>query len=225
MSSPVPGHRGTAAGRVFGAGLARTLYAARRRGHELVPATGPVLLVSNHSGFLDGPLVYCMAPRPLHFLVKSSYFDSPFGVLLRGTGQIPIDQNTGDRAALTAARAVLTRGGAVGIFPEGTRGAGDVQSVQQGAAWLALQTKVPIVPIATLGTRGTGGERESWPRLRSHLEVVFGEPFRIDEQQGTGREKLRGASDLLREKLAQHVIDAVALTGMSLPGDEPAKLE
>ncbi|KNX37144.1 lysophospholipid acyltransferase family protein [Luteipulveratus halotolerans] len=221
--SEVPGPQGARAGRLLGQVIAPVLYDARHRGTHHVPRTGPVVLVSNHSGFLDGPLVYCLAPRPVHFLVKKSYFSSAWGALLRAVGQIPIDQNSGDRQALTAARAVLARGGAVGVFPEGTRGAGDVRAVQQGAAWLALQADALVVPVACLGTRGAGATRSSWPRLRGHLEVVFGEPFSVrPDGDVTGRERLRLASETLRSRLAAHVADSVERTGMALPGDRPA---
>lgn len=217
-----PSERRAAAGRRLGRVLAPTLYAVRRSGVDRVPADGPLVVVSNHSGFLDGPLIYCTFPRPLHFLVKRSYFETPFGVLLRGTGQIPISQATGDREALTAARAVLARGGAVGVFPEGTRGSGQVEQAEQGAAFLALQAKARVLPVASLGTRTTGGGRDSWPRLRSRMEVVFGEPFRIDDDLGgPGRERMRRATETLRTGLAEHVRAAVAATGLALPGDTP----
>lgn len=219
-----PSRRGAAAGRYIGLGLAPMLYDARRRGLQHVPSSGPVVLVSNHAGFLDGPLVYCLAPRPVHFLVKRAYFESPLGPLLRCVGQIPIDQNTGDRAALTAASSVLAAGGAIGVFPEGTRGAGDVRTAQAGAAWLALQSKAPVVPVACLGTRGSGAGRGSWPRPRAHIEVVFGEPFSVRTlEQVSGRERLRHATETLREQLAAHVARAASQTGLSLPDDVPGR--
>ncbi|MDE9367347.1 lysophospholipid acyltransferase family protein [Luteipulveratus sp. YIM 133132] len=223
MSEP-PAAYGAAAGHHLGQVIAPILYDARRHGLHHVPRSGPVVLVSNHAGFLDGPLVYCLAPRPVHFLVKRSYFSSAWGALLKGVGQIPIDQNTGDRAALSAARGVLARGGAVGVFPEGTRGSGQVRAVQQGAAWLALNADAPVVPVACLGTRGTGASRGSWPRPRAHLEVIFGEAFSVRPQEDVrGRERLRIATDTLRDRLALHVADAVSRTGMALPGDEPPR--
>lgn len=217
-----PSVRGAAAGRRLGKVLAPTLYSVRRDGERLVPAEGPLVVVSNHSGFLDGPLIYCVFPRPVHFLVKRSYFDSPVGALLRGVGQIPIEQHTGDRAALTAARQVLRRGGVVGVFPEGTRGSGGVDTAQQGAAYLALQNDARVLPVACLGTRTSGAGRDAWPRPRSRLAVVFGEPFDLtDDEGGPGRERLRRATERLRSGLATHVQDAVDRTGLSLPGDAP----
>lgn len=204
------------AGRRFGRIAAPALYAVRALHAERMPTSGPVVVVSNHVGFLDGPMVFIFSPRPLRFLVKRAYFGSMWGVLLRAMGQIPIDQNSADRTALMTAREVLRSGGGVGIFPEGTRGAGTVQVAHQGAAWLAQQTGAQLVPIAVLGTQGTGGS-DSWPRLRSRLRLVVGEPFALaTDAEGTARDRLRRATEELRERLAEHVAAAQAETGLRL---------
>lgn len=209
-------------GRAIGNRLVKLGYRARSVHPERVPATGPVLIVSNHTGFLDGPVVFCLAPRTVHFLVKKSYFKSVWGKVLTGVGQIPIEQRTGDREALAAAKSLLGRGYAVGIFPEGTRGSGTVESAHQGAAWLALQTGATIVPAATLGTRGTGNGRESWPKPGARIRVVFGEPFDLPAYDGVpGRQKLALATEQIRTRLADQVRDAIAETGMELPTDAP----
>jgi 1-acyl-sn-glycerol-3-phosphate acyltransferase len=170
---------------------------------------GAVILVANHAAFLDGPLVFSLAPRPVHFLVKQEAFSGPFGHLVRAVGQIPIDRGIGDRAALGAAVAVLDRGGAVGIFPEGHRGGGDVQQVNQGAAWVALRTGARVVPVAVLGTRVEGRDADAWPQPRSVLTVDFGEPFDLGvDTAASGRERLKLATDRLRDTLAAHVARA-----------------
>ncbi len=191
------------------------------RGHhaDRVPA-GPVVLVANHSGFLDGPLVFSLAPRGVSFLVKQQMFSGPLGWVLRRVGQIPIDRSRGDRAALGVARAVLDRGGIVGVFPEGTRGRGDVAQVNQGAAWLALQAGALVVPVAVLGTRRAGASTGSLPRLRTRVVVEFGEPFDLAPDPGLpGRERLRAATDRLRDRLAAHVSAASTTYGVVLPDD------
>jgi 1-acyl-sn-glycerol-3-phosphate acyltransferase len=193
-------------GRWIGISIFHTLYRGRATHADRVPRTGPVILVANHAAFLDGPFVFSLAPRPVNFLVKQEAFAGFFGWLIRNVGQIPIDRTVGDRAALATAAAVLERGGAVGIFPEGNRGSGDVEQVNQGAAWIALRTGAPLVPVAVRGTRVGGASADAWPRPRSTLDVVFGEPFELDVPDGIpGRERLRAASDQLREALASHV--------------------
>jgi len=209
-------------GRLVGLVLFRVLYRVEVLGAEQVPPEQPVLLVSNHLGLLDGPLVLGAAPRPASFMVKQELFAGALGALLRGVGQIAVDRSTGDREALGTALAVLRRGGAVGVFPEGTRGRGDVAQVHQGATWLALQSRAHVVPVACLGTRATGAGRTSLPRLRSRLVVAFGEPFRPETPQGVpGRERLRVASEQLRGLLADHVTQVSVASGMALPDDAP----
>ncbi len=204
-------------GRRLGWLLAHVIYDGRALHSDRIPRSGPVIIVSNHSAFLDGPVVFCLAPRTLHFLVKRTYFSSAWGVLLRAMGQIPIDQHSADRRSLMAARAALRRGDGVGIFPEGTRGSGSVEEAQQGAAWLALQTDAVIVPAATLGTRVASG-KEGWPAPRGTVRVVFGEPFALHPSpEAKGRERLAQATEQLRARLAAHVRVAVGETGMALP--------
>ena len=186
-----------------------TAYRLVVRGRDSVPAQGPLVLVANHSGLLDGPLVMAVAPRPVTFLVKQEMFHGAAGSVLRGVGQISIDRTRGDRHALDAARAVLARGGVVGVFPEGTRGAGDVQQVNQGATWLALQAGARVVPVCVLGTRVPGRSADALPRVRARVVADFGEPFDLAVDPALpGRARLVAATDLLRDQLAGHVTRA-----------------
>ena len=193
-------------GRYIGIGIFHTLYAGRSRHAERVPRSGPVLLVANHAAFLDGPFVFALAPRPVNFLVKQEAFSGFFGWLIRAVGQIPIDRTVGDRTALNTAVAVLERGGAVGVFPEGTRREGEVEEVNQGAAWIALRTGATIVPVAVMGTKVPGKSADSWPRPRARMSVDFGEPFQLTVDPALpGRERLRQATEQVRKRLASQV--------------------
>ena len=203
----------------------RSLYAAQASGGSRVPASGPVILAANHTGYLDGAVVLAMAPRPAHFLVLASTFELGVGPLLHLTGQIPLEQGRGDRTALTSALGVLERGGAVGIFPEGGRGRGDLEKAGKGVAWLALQGHAPVVPVACLGTRATGQLASSWPRLRSRLVVDFGEPVSVTRADGIpGRARLERAAEEIRSSLAQHVREASERHAIELPTDVPPDL-
>ncbi|MDN5794604.1 MAG: 1-acyl-sn-glycerol-3-phosphate acyltransferase [Intrasporangium sp.] len=193
-------------GRWVGVAVFHTAYRGRTRDPDRVPRTGPVILVANHAAFLDGPVVFSLAPRPVSFLVKQEAFTGPFGRVLRTVGQIPIDRTVGDRTALATAVAVLAGGGAVGIFPEGNRSGGEVEQVNQGAAWIALRTGARVVPVAVLGTRVPGGSKDTWPRPFSRLTVAYGEPFSLDVDPSlSGRERLRAATEQVRAVLAEHV--------------------
>jgi len=211
-----PDPRRAAYGQRVGQVIFHTLYRGRALHSERVPDVGPVLLVANHDAFLDGPFVFSLAPRPVNFLVKREAFAGFFGWVVRTVGQIPIDRSMGDRGALTTALTVLERGGAVGVFPEGTRRDGDVEQVNQGAAWIAMRSGAQVVPVAVLGTRVAGRSADSWPRPRTELTVDFGEPFSlVADLSLPGRDRLRQASEQLRHSLASHVRLARVENGLS----------
>jgi len=212
-------------GRQVGRALVHALYAAESHGGDRVPLSGPVILAANHTGYLDGAVVFGLAPRPAHFLVLASTFELGVGPMLHLTGQIPLLQGTGSRVALHSALAVLQRGGAVGIFPEGGRGRGDLEKAEKGVAWLALQGEAEVVPVACLGTRATGGLAASWPRLRSRLVVDFGAPIPVTRAAGIpGRVRLDRAAEEIRGALAEHVAGASSRHGIELPTDVPPDL-
>jgi len=187
-------------------------------GAENVPSTGPVIVASNHIGVVDGPVLHGAIPRGSHIIVKQEFFDSKLGFLMDWAGQIPVDRSSG-RAALVVALEMLKEGRVVGIFPEGTRGTGDVQSVRAGVAWLALNSGAPLVPAACLGTRPAGATVGHVPKPRAHLHVVFGEPLTLPADLPRGKAGTQEAMRLVSEHMTAHVADAVARTGIALPGD------
>lgn len=206
---------------VVGRILFGTLYRVEVVGRSRVPRTGPVVFVANHVGFLDGPMLPALAPRPTSVLVKREMFTGLLGWFLTWIGHIPVTRNSGDRTALTTAVAILQGGGAVGIFPEGTRGRGDVAAVQQGAAWLAQQGGGRVVPVAFLGTRATGAPKGSLPRLWTRMVVEFGEPMELTPDPAlTGRQRLAAATDRVRETLAAHVRESQERHRVFLPEDD-----
>ncbi|HTW18944.1 MAG TPA: lysophospholipid acyltransferase family protein [Mycobacteriales bacterium] len=160
--------------------ILRIAFALRLRGLENLPDSGPVLLAGNHSGFLDGPIVMIMLPRPSSFLVKSEIFKGPVRWLLRFARQIPIHRGTPDRTALRTGLGVLADGGVLGVFPEGTRGSGDLATIQHGIGYLALNSRCPIVPVLCKGTQQALPKGKVIPRWRTPIEIVFGPAFELD---------------------------------------------
>jgi 1-acyl-sn-glycerol-3-phosphate acyltransferase len=218
-----PGPVGAARGRRIGKVLFSSLYRCRVLDADKVPATGPVLLASNHTNILDGPLVVGMSPRPVHFLVKTELFHGPVGWVLDRCGQIAIDRSHADRRALQQGLAVLARGGVLGVFPEGARGLGDVAAVHAGITWLALASGAPVVPIACLGTRSPGAGINRPPAPRHRVAVVFGDPVQITAEPGLPRREVhRRETERLRQLLAAHVLDSARRTGIPLTWAGPA---
>lgn len=201
------------------------MYDVQVAHRQRMPRSGPVIVIINHTGFLDGPLAFGCLPRAGHFLVLDKTFTGWMGRVLRWSGQIPLSQDGGDRRALGQALQVLRSEGLLGIFPEGGRGRGDLAEAGKGAAWLALQSGAVVLPVACLGTRATGDLASSWPRLRSRLVLDLGEPFAVQSANGVpGRVRLERASEEIRTRLATHVSDAAQEHGIPLPTDIPPDL-
>ncbi|MEN3584507.1 lysophospholipid acyltransferase family protein [Streptomyces sp. ZYX-F-203] len=191
------------------------LWKPRVLGAWRVPASGPVIFAVNHSHNIDGPMVMGVAPRPTHFLIKKEAFVGPLGGFLTGIGQLQVDRETVDRAAVTRALGVLAAGGALGIFPEGTRGEGDFAALRGGLAYFAVRSGAPIVPVAVLGSTDRRGRLiGSLPPPRSRVDVVFGAPFWAGDGSGRRtRRVLDEATERVRGRLAAHLEDAGRLTG------------
>lgn len=222
MSTPRPPRTPPRWARPIGRFLVHGVWRTQVTGAEHVPADGPVVVVANHTGLMDGPLLVGAVPRGTAVLVRRGFFVGPLGWLLRASGQIPVDDADGGRSALAAARKHLRAGGLVAVFPEGSRGKGDAADARAGAAWLALNAGAVVVPAAVLGTRRTGESVHRPPGLRRRLAIEFGEPLRIERADGvSGREALVAANEQIRLALAAVVAAAVARSGIALPTDDP----
>lgn len=205
--------------RPLGRAILNVRWDVHVHGAEHVPTTGPVLLASNHIGALDGPLLVAVAPRMVHALVKHEMFDGRTGPLLRALGQIKVERHDIDPAAVKGAVRVLRDGGVVGIYPEGTRGSGEVAHAHLGFAYLAMVTGAQVVPVANLGTRDPGGSTSSMPGRGSRMDVVFGPGVDVAKTPWPRRRGVvEPLAEQLRQRLARHVEYAVELTGRALPG-------
>ena len=169
-------------------GVMRAMFRLEARGIEHVPTRGPVLLVSNHSSLLDPPLVGGACPRQLTFLAKAELFTVPgFGRLIHALNARPVRREGADAAALRVALRVLEQGGALLVFPEGTRGPeGRLREPKPGAALLAVLSGAPVVPVLV---RGSG---RAWPRGRrfpmpAKVRVTFGRPRRFERPGGADK--------------------------------------
>jgi len=192
--------------RVVGGLAARALFRVRIDGADNVPSDGPVLLAGNHSGFVDGPLVFLLAPRPPALLAKAEIFLGPFATLFPWLGQIPVHRGKPDRAALKAGLAELAAGRALGVFPEGTRGGGTFDEITDGLAYLALRSGAPVVPIAVLGTAAAWPHGNRPPRLRAPVRIVFGPPIALQvEGDPRARRTVSTAAEQLRLALVDHL--------------------
>jgi 1-acyl-sn-glycerol-3-phosphate acyltransferase len=209
--------------RPLGRAVIRRRVKVRVLNAEKLPKRGPVILASNHVGIADGPLLAIFAPRPVHALTKQEMFKGFMKAFLLGAGQIPLDRFNPDPLAVKRCLRVLRSGRVLGIFPEGSRGAGEFDRFHTGAAYLAMVTGAPIVPVVQFGTREPGAGSHSLPAKGVVVDMVFGDAFTIPATPWPRRKQdVAKASLELRQRLIAHLEDAKTLTGRALPGPLPA---
>src|SRR5579871_1530126 len=133
--------------------MARVLWRARVYGAENVPADGPVIIACNHVSYLDPPVMGCLCPRRISYMAKKELFAVPLlGTAIRALGAYAVDRHGSATAAIKRSLQVLEAGGAVGIFPEGTRNRSGAVAPQTGVALLASLGRAPVVPVCIYGS-------------------------------------------------------------------------
>jgi 1-acyl-sn-glycerol-3-phosphate acyltransferase len=182
-------------------------------GTENVPASGGAILASNHLSVLDSFYLPLMLDRPVTFAAKSEYFtgkrptDRIVGAYLRATKQLSVNR-AGARAAqemLEAALALLNDGALFGIYPEGTRSPdGRLYRGRTGIGWLALHAKVPVIPVAMIGTDRILAPGRRVPRP-GRIKIKVGEPLVFDEyaDQPAGARQRRAVTDRVMEAIRE----------------------
>lgn len=197
-----------ALGRFVIAPLARLIYRPHVEGRENVPMSGRVIFASNHLSFIDSIAIPVAAPRPVHFLAKSSYFEGRGlpGWLSRefftSIGAVPVQRGAGQAAldALDQQRQLLVEGNAVALYPEGTRSLdGRLYKGRTGVAFLALQTGAPVVPVGLVGTDKVMPVGAKFPSLRERVTVRFGEPLELGHHgpATSGRARRLATDDIM----------------------------
>jgi 1-acyl-sn-glycerol-3-phosphate acyltransferase len=162
-----------ALGRIYMGVPARLLTRARAYGRERVPRSGGLVLALNHMHWIDIPLVGALSPRDLDFVAKVEAANFPvLGRFIRWHGTIAVRRGESDREAVREMRRSVREGRALGLFVEGTRGTtGRPRKAQPGAAMVAIQEAVPVVPAAIYGT-------QFWkPGNFAPCSVAFGHPI------------------------------------------------
>jgi len=202
----------------------RAFYRPDVTGFEHLPAHGAVILAGNHISFADEIFTPIATRRQVYYFAKSEYFTTPglrgkaMAAFFNGLGQVPVDR--GDTAAAASVIEIgvelLGNGGALGIFPEGTRSPdGRLYKFRTGVARLALRSGAPVVPVGITGTRDVQppGSRR-WHK--APVGVHFGPPMHFGDRASEERSSrvLREVSDTIRVAVAelsgQEYVDAFA---------------
>jgi 1-acyl-sn-glycerol-3-phosphate acyltransferase len=194
--------------------LVKAVAPIRAYGVERVPRTGGIVLAFNHFHWLDPPVFGAVTPRTVYFMAKVEAHRIPgLGQLIRSFGTISVRRGESDREAVRQMREAVRAGHALGLFVEGTRQRdGRLGPVQPGAAMVALQEDVPVVPAAIHGT-------ETWrPGNWAPVSVAWGEPMRFEGLHKGGK-GYREASAQIGEKLRELHSWLVELHGLGRPRD------
>jgi 1-acyl-sn-glycerol-3-phosphate acyltransferase len=176
-------------------------FQMRIYGRERVPATGPVIVASNHIAGIDVVLVGAASPRNLRYMAKKELFtyNTALTGFLRRAGVFTVRRGESDTDALRQARTILRAGHVLGIFAEGTRQpTEEIGKVMPGAALIALSEGVPIVPCVIQGSIHIKDD------LFHPVTVVFGEPLRYPRREGRdGRHQARTVTAELQAELVR----------------------
>jgi 1-acyl-sn-glycerol-3-phosphate acyltransferase len=185
-----------------------------RIGREHIPAEGPVIIASNHRSFLDPFVIATMARRPMYYVAKRELFTRPWQAwILNALGAFPVDRGNADTDMIDTAKAILARGDIVLIFPEGTRmRPGSLGRPKRGVGRLALESGVPVVPVAVIGTEAV---RRGW-RIRPHK-------VRIRAGRSLHFPHIEGASPQLAGAVTDRIWPCVLLQWEWLGGMPPIR--
>lgn len=178
---------------------------------ERVPLTGPVILASNHASFLDPPLAGVAVPRVVNCLARESLFRFPImGWVLRSWSCVPVDRDGGGAAGLKAILERLRRGGAILLFPEGTRSSdGQLQPARAGVGLTVIKSDAPVVPVRVFGTFEAYGRHMRFPRPY-RVAVKYGTPMDFkalrEEAATCDRRRLK----IIHQQVADEIMAAIA---------------
>lgn len=181
------------------------------KGVENVPVSGAAILASNHLSFIDSVFLPLVLRRPVVFLAKSEYFTGRGfkGWLVRqfflASGQLPIDRSGGKASedALFTGVNVLSEGKLLGIYPEGTRSPdGRIYRGRTGIARMALESGVPVIPVAMIDTEKVMPIGVKIPKVQ-RIGIVFGSPLDFSRFAGYENDRfvLRAITDEIMHEL------------------------
>jgi len=193
----------------------RTLYATYFRwrvlGAENVPATGGVIIASNHASFLDPPLVGSGLSRDINYLGRESLFRFPvIGALIRSWNAVPVDRDGGGAKGLKIILDRLLAGNGIILFPEGTRTKdGRLQPARSGIGLTVIKSTAPVVPVRVFGTFEAYGRHLIFPRPY-RLTVKYGRPMNFVALRAEAKTCDKTRLKQIYQQVADEIMAAIA---------------
>lgn len=162
--------------------LATVLYRLRTEGRHGVPMEGPVVLLANHTSVFDPPIVGGSTRRQFSYLARDTLFVGPFSWLIRSLDAVPVDREGSGIAGIRATLKRLKQGGALVLFPEGTRSEdGQLQPFKPGFVALVRRGRATVVPLGLAGVGEVWPKGKKWPHLTGRIAMHYGEPLTPDD--------------------------------------------
>ena len=191
----------------------RAIFRPWSLGLSNVPSSGPVIIASNHISFVDSVFIPLLMPRRMVFLAKSEYFRGRGlkGMLTRfffiAIGMLPMDRSGGkaSEASLNTGLEVLSEGGVLGIYPEGTRSPdGKLYRGRTGVARMILEAGVPVIPVAVIDTDKVMRVGSNRPHVH-RVGVIYGKPLDFSRFAGLEGDRfiLRSVTDEITYEIAR----------------------
>jgi 1-acyl-sn-glycerol-3-phosphate acyltransferase len=188
---------------IIGRPLLKILFNLEVKGKENIPATGGVLLAANHASYLDPVVAGVASPRQLHFLAKEHLFEVRFlSWFARKTNVLPISRERIQVSITKKSLGILRKGGALLLFPEGTRSpSGTISEGKRGVGLIAYKANVPVVPVLIKGSDKALGRGAKWISVHK-VSVTFSKPIYPEKSK-------EGTKKILYQRLSDKVMEEI----------------
>jgi len=191
--------------------LFATWFRCRYCNSERVPRAGPVILAPNHASFIDPPLVGAGLTRQVNYLARNSLFDMPVvGAVLGSWKVVPVDRDGGGGAGLKAILDRLLQGGAILLFPEGTRSTdGGLRPAKAGIGLTVIKSSALVVPVRVFGTFEAWPRHARFPRPR-RVVVKYGMPLAFETLRAEAQSCSKPRLKEIYQQVADDIMAAIA---------------
>jgi 1-acyl-sn-glycerol-3-phosphate acyltransferase len=179
---------------------------------ERVPKEGPVILASNHASFVDPPLVGAGLKRGINYLARENLFRFPvLGWVLHQWQAVPVDREGGGAKGLKMILDRLLAGGAIILFPEGTRTRdGKLQPARSGIGLAVIKSNAPVVPVRVFGTYEAYNRHMRFPRPFHKLTVKYGKTMPFDQLRAEAKSCSKQRLKEIYQQVADQLMKEIA---------------